>query len=145
MSWGIKIAILYIGFIGMILFFVIRAMSENVDLVTEDYYQKELQFEQQITKDNAARKLGASPTVNISADNVEIVFPDTLMQNPINGQVTFYRPSDSSKDFVVKLNPDTNGKQIISRSQFITGLYQVKINWNSSATDYYHEVALYIP
>lgn len=145
MSWGIKIAVLYIGFIGMILFFVIRAMSENVDLVTEDYYQKELQFEQQITKGNAAQTLGASPTVAISGDNIEVVFPDTLMQAPISGQVTFYRPSDSSKDFVVKLNPDTNGKQMIPLSQFITGLYQVKFNWNSSSTDYYHEEALYIP
>lgn len=145
MSWGAKITLLYVGFIAMILGFVAKAMSEHVDLVAEDYYQKELQFEEQITKDKAARNLGASPSVIIVGDNVEISFPDTITQTPITGQVTFYRPSDSSKDMVVALNLGSTGKQVIPRSQFIAGIYQVKLNWADTKQEYYHEVQLYFP
>lgn len=145
MSWGVKITLLYVGFIAMILGFVAKAMSEHVDLVAEDYYQKELQFEEQITKDKAARNLGASPSVIIVGDNVEITFPDTITQSPITGQATFYRPSDSSKDMVVALNLGSTGKQVIPRSQFITGIYQVKLNWADTEQEYYHEVQLYFP
>ena len=129
----------------MILFMVIRTMTEKVDLVTEDYYQKELQFEQQITQDNAAKNLGASPTVTIVGDKIEVAFPDTMAKQSINGTVTFYRPSDSSKDVLIPLQPNTNGTQEIERNQFIKGLYQVKISWKAAAQDYYYETYLTIP
>jgi len=145
MSWGIKITILYVAFIGMILFMVIRTMTEKVDLVTEDYYQKELQFEQQITQDNAAKNLGANPSITIQGDQIKIAFPDTIAHQSVNGTINFYRPSDSSKDVLLPLKPNANGQQEIELSQFIKGLYQVKINWTAATQEYYYETYLTIP
>ncbi|MCK5400025.1 MAG: FixH family protein, partial [Flavobacteriaceae bacterium] len=48
MNWGTGIVIAFIGFIAFIMFFVIT-MSTNKkyehDLVTEDYYKEELEYQ----------------------------------------------------------------------------------------------------
>ena len=44
-NWGTGIVLAFIGFIGFILYFVIRMSTDdsaNHDLVTEEYYKKEL-------------------------------------------------------------------------------------------------------
>ena len=42
MSWGTKILIVFILFVGGILFMVIKSSIQKTDLVTTDYYAKEL-------------------------------------------------------------------------------------------------------
>jgi len=41
MNWGLKITLLYVGFVAMILTLVFKASGEKVDLVTKDYYAQE--------------------------------------------------------------------------------------------------------
>jgi hypothetical protein len=145
MSWGIKIAALYIAFAGMIVFLVFRTSRENIDLVTDDYYQQELQYQDRIDQNTAANKLGAQPVVRISDGQVEIIFPDSVVKQGISGQAVFYRPSDASKDLVIELNTDSEGVQAVDLARFITGSYQLKLNWVSDGQPYYFETQLYIP
>ena len=47
-NWGTGIVLAFIGFIGFILYFVIRMSTDdsaNHDLVTEEYYKKELSYQ----------------------------------------------------------------------------------------------------
>jgi hypothetical protein len=39
-SWGYKIAALYIGFVLLVLFMVFMAMQQKIELVSPDYYAK---------------------------------------------------------------------------------------------------------
>ena len=48
MNWGYKILMVYVIFIAGILLLVFKSSSQNQDLVTEDYYEQELKYQQKI-------------------------------------------------------------------------------------------------
>lgn len=145
MSWGIRIAALYIGFVGLIAFLIFKTSQQNVDLVTEDYYQQELNFQEKINQASAENDLGVHPVVSIDQESVHIKFPDSMAHTSITGTAFFYRPSDATKDFSLALQPGVNGVQQISTSMFIQGVYQLKLSWKVGQESYYHETQLYIP
>ena len=53
-NWGVGIFTFYGLFVVFILALVFRSSQENYDLVTEDYYQQEIRFEEVINKRNNA-------------------------------------------------------------------------------------------
>jgi hypothetical protein len=143
MSWGKKIAILYIGFVVMILFLVIKTLNEKTDLVTEDYYKDELNYQEKINREQAAVTASFQPEINSSPGNVEIVLPDSLIIKKATGSITFYRPSDSSGDFTVALQPDANGRQQIKSDKLQKGIYTIEINMSCEGKNYYFENSIY--
>jgi hypothetical protein len=145
MSWGKRILFVYIGFVAMIAFMIVRTMGEKVELVSGDYYQEELRFQQQIDRSNAVKELGAVPVITAGAEAIEILFPDTLMQQEISGKVRLYRPSDASKDVELELGPDADGRQLIPTDELLTGLYDIKLSWTSGGEEFYYERSIYIP
>src|SRR4051812_34279951 len=98
MSWGYKIMILTLGFVGFISFMVYSAMQQDFDLVAEDYYNKEIQFQNQIDKQTNEIGLKDSLICMVLADDVIIKFPDEHLGKKIKGEIQFFRPSDASKD-----------------------------------------------
>ena len=45
MNWGARIALLYGGFVVLIVVLVTKSMREDFDLVSADYYNKELAYQ----------------------------------------------------------------------------------------------------
>lgn len=144
MSWGTKIFILYGGFVALIAFLVVSSMRQNVDLVTEDYYQQELQYQTRIDQTDAAIKSGFSPAIVVNDSHVNIVFPDTVRSLGVAGEVVFYRPDNKALDYSENISLDNTGKMSLARSNFSTGMYQAKILWQSSGKDYYYESTVHI-
>jgi hypothetical protein len=145
MSWGIRITILYVGFVALIGTMVYLSMRQNVDLVSADYYQKELDFQNQLDRMNESKKLTTQPEVKAGADQVSILFPAEFRNQPISGNVHFYRAADASRDFQIDIAADTSGLQKIANDKFVSGAYTVKINWTAAGKNYYNESPLYIP
>lgn len=144
-SWGTKIAILYIGFVLMIVFLIVRTSMQNVDLVSEDYYQQELEYQDRINQSTAEQQLTVHPQVAVLDGSVAIIFPDSLADLGLIGSAFFYRSSDASKDVTIELKPDTSGMQSISTDVFVEGHYGVQLTWTSLGQVYYYESQLYIP
>ena len=145
MSWGIRIAILYGAFVVMILFLVFRTMSEKIDLVSPEYYQNELKFQEQIDRQTQSASLNEQPAIEVREKNVAIKFPGSVATSTISGTIKFYRPSDSSKDFTTDVQLDSSGMQIVSSEKFIRGIYEVQLTWSADGKNYYNEISLYIP
>lgn len=145
MSWGTRIAILYGAFVAMIVFMVFRTMKENVDLVSPDYYQQELKFQDQIDRQNQSATLDKQPTIEVTEKNVAIIFPAAIAAENNSGTIKFYRPSDSSKDFTTPLQLDSSGIQTVASDKFIKGVYEVQLTWNAGGKNYYNAFSLYIP
>jgi hypothetical protein len=57
LSWGYKIMFVYIAFVAGMGFLVFKASSQKFDLVTKDYYDQELKYQQVI--DQAANSFQA--------------------------------------------------------------------------------------
>lgn len=141
MNWGHGIAIFFACFVAFMLFMVVKSFQQNIDLVTENYYEQELQYEQQIEKIRNTQQL--VETVKISTEagkGIQLSFPQ--LKAPIQGQVQIFRPSDARFDLLAELAPDSDNQQLIATHSLPPGFYRIKINWQSSGQDYYTEETL---
>ena len=140
MNWGVGLIILYSSFVVFMLSLVYKCNSHKFDLVSSDYYEKELAY-QKVMDGDKNKALLESPVIiaqNNNAINITLPASQTAIQN---GSLFFYRPSDASKDFKLAFNSiNTN----ILRDRFQKGLYKVKITWEQSGELFYDEQNLTI-
>lgn len=144
-SWGHKIAALYIAFVIMVLFMVYLAMNQKIELVTPDYYAKELKFQQEIDAINNAGMLSANVQVEIQNKAVVIVFPEEMKNIEIKGEALMFRPSDSSLDISFPLELNTDGKMLLKSEKFKTGLYKLIVKWTTEGKNYQSEHTVVLP
>lgn len=143
-SWGIKIALLYSGFVGMILFMVYLTMQERIELVAPDYYKQEIEYQGKINGMQNAGALMSGLTVTAqSGGNIELNFPSDLAANA-SGDITFFRPSDSDLDEVFSLKVGNDLKQNIVLKKGKRGLYKVKVNAKVEGKPYYFEESFFL-
>jgi hypothetical protein len=143
-SWGTKIASLYIGFVLLIGTMVFMCMNQKIDLVSPDYYEKELAFQSKITEMNNANSLSEKIDHVIEADGVHLQFPSEFSNKAITGEVYFFRPSDASKD--LKINIQLKDlKMIIPSEKTSKGMYKMQISWSVANTPYFVEETIVIP
>lgn len=139
LSWGTRIFFLYTGFVVMIIFFVVRAMNQKVDLVAPDYYAQELKYQDKLDRINRANALAQPLTWKIDDGSVRMMFPAEFNGKTIKGDIVFFRPSDKTKDITVAVNPDAAGEQLISGDNLSSGLYRVQVGWEVDGVTYFKE------
>ncbi|MFN8286201.1 MAG: FixH family protein [Chitinophagales bacterium] len=138
-NWGWGIALVYTVFVGFMLFMVMLTNKQTVDLVTPDYYAKELKYQDQLNKMNNANALGEPLTCTVDARKVNVQFPQKMNGKKIKADILFYRPSNSSADFTVSCTPDASGNCLIQSDKFETGLYKMQVEWSADGVAYYNE------
>lgn len=142
MNWGHGIAIFFTCFVAFITFLVVKSHQQNIDLVTENYYQQELQYQHQIEKIQNNQQL--EEKVKITADKGEVYLHFPKLSGPVEGQVQVFRPSDARFDLTEELKPDSQNQQQIATSTLPPGFYRIKINWQAGGQDYYTEETLHL-
>lgn len=98
MNWGYKILLVYIVFVAGILLMVIKSASQKVDLVTTDYYAKELKYQERIDANKNASNLSGPVNFKLEKGNLKIYLPKEFEGKNINGNIVLYCPSDENKD-----------------------------------------------
>jgi hypothetical protein len=143
LHWGNYIAIFFTCFVVFMLFLIYKTFSINTELETEDYYAKEIAYQQKIDKLSNTQRLHAAVKIIQTEDSVQFVFPDQYAENAVAGKIRLYRPSDVSKDleFPIVLS---NKKQNYAKSVLTKGSYIVHIDWQGSNIPFYTEEKLYI-
>jgi hypothetical protein len=144
-SWGYKIAALYIGFVLLVLFMVFMAMQQKIELVSPDYYAKELKFQQEIDAMNNAGLLSANLHVELQSNTVIVSFPQEFKGKEIKGEALMFRPSDSSLDISFPIELNEEGKLILQSNKFKTGLYKLIIKWSFDNKNYQTEHTIVLP
>lgn len=145
MSWGKKIAVLYIGFVVLTLAFVFFAMNQRVDLVTDNYYEKELKYQEQIDKSKRTKELKEKTDIQLLGKTIKIKFPSLPNKNIQKDFILFYRPSDPSKDIKIQVSADSLGFQLIPVEKISAGFWKIKLNWTSGGFEFYDESIINIP
>ena len=143
MNWGHKITLAFSAFVVFIVFMVVKSFQENVDLVTEDYYKQEIQYQQQIDKINNTHAL--KQKVSFAQENQQLIvqFPEEF-KNGLSGEINLFRPSDARFDVSTEIKVDTNLRQSIPTSDLAKGYYKVKVDWNDGDKAYYMEESVFI-
>lgn len=144
MSWGFRITILYLGFVGLILTLVFTCFGHKIELETKDYYAKELKFQDQINADANARALSQPIDHEVKGRSVMLLIPAELRSADFKGEVLFFRPSDSSLDKNFKLEPNAEGIQVFEDPGFEKGVYKMRVSISSNNKSYYEEKVVYL-
>ena len=142
LNWGTLIAIFYSCFVLFIGWMVYKAFGEDYDLVTEDYYAQEIQYQDKIDSKSRAKKLTGSLQATIEGKNLVVLFPQK--EATLKGEINCFRPSDASKDFKTAFET-TNGRFSIPLKEFIRGKYLIKVDWSNEKVNYYEEQTIVIP
>jgi nitrogen fixation protein FixH len=141
-SWGYKILFVYLAFVIGILFMVYKASREKFDLVTPDYYDAELKFQDVIDDKQRTAELSAPPKITHSVNAVSIQLPDEFLNKDVKGELFLYRPSDASKD--VKRSFTTNKSFVeIPLDKELSGAYEIKLSWKASGKTFYNEQRIF--
>jgi hypothetical protein len=144
MSWGIRITLLYLGFMVLILTLVFTCINNKSELESKDYYARELKYQAQLDATNNANALVEQIEYRVMDRAVLIHIPDELLSDSIQGNIHFLRPSDASKDKTIPLKPGTDGIQVIDPG-FIKGAYKMQIGFKSKGKSYFKESIVTFP
>jgi hypothetical protein len=142
-SWAVGIIALYTCFALVTLGFVFFAVSQNFDLVSQDYYEQTVDFQSQIERESRTNALSENVTCALTADkqNVEIAIPHAVQAS---GKITLYRPSEADLDKQFALALDANGKQQIPVSGLLKGKWKMKMLWTAGGQDFYKECEIFL-
>lgn len=142
LSWGYIITSGYIVFVAGILFLVYKANSQKFDLVTKDYYEQELKYQDVIDESANTAKLSAPLVVEISGGQLEIGFPAEMKDKKKTIDFYLYFPADARRDFRKTIESNDNElKQPLPIA--MKGSYQLKLSWEVEGTKYYFEKKLF--
>lgn len=141
-SWGYKILIVYLGFVAGILFMVYKASQEKFDLVTPNYYEAELKFQNVIDNKQRVAELSAPPKITHSVNTVNVQLPVEFMDKEVKGELYLYRASDASKD--VRKNFTTAKSFVqVPLAADLSGAYELKLSWQADGKTFYHEQRIF--
>ena len=71
-NFGVKVVIFYLAFVTLILTLVFKCINNKSELVTKDYYAKELAFQNRL--DASARQAESNYNINYSFNSNQLVF-----------------------------------------------------------------------
>lgn len=139
MNWGKGIVFAFIGFAGFIGYMVTRAFQEDFDLVTEDYYAREINYQQKLVKLANTKAKGAKVSISQGSEQIAIEFAN----RGATGTIEFYHPSRELFDKVYTIELK-NRKQLIEKSDLIAGNYRVYIDWTVNGQHFLQESKLFV-
>ena len=142
-TWGHKITGAYLLFVAGIVFLVFKANGERYDMVTKNYYEEELKFQQVIDESANANALSAIVTVEKANGALRIRFPDEMKNKKIDVDFYLYYPADDMKDF--KKNFTINESEFIQALPGgFKGQYELKLSWTAGGKKYYNERKIFL-
>ncbi len=135
-NWGTGIVIGFVVFIGFILFLVITMVNKSHhDLVTKDYYQDELQYQDEIDAEENSNNLSIKVTSKRTSEGYLLIFPENLDENKIKGNVFLYRPSNKQLDFDLPLVL-SESNLLIPDKRLLEGRWNITVKWEYEGKPY---------
>ena len=140
MNWGNKIVLAFVLFATFIGYMVVKTFQQDIDLVAEDYYAQEINYQEKLNMLANADKHDKKVVVKQMGDQILLTFPD----NEVAGTIHFYHPSRKLFDRTFEIDLSDKNIQKIDRSELIAGSYRVNISWQEGNEDYFQQSKIYI-
>jgi len=143
-GWGYRITFLYIGFVIIIATLVIGSMKQDIELVSDDYYEKELNYQERIEQIKRTDSLTTDIEVTLEEKKILITYPEAD-SGSYSGKIVLFRPSDRKLDMNYEVNAGNDQTQVIQIADLRRGMYRLQIEYTLNALDYYFEKQVVIP
>lgn len=137
-NWGAGLVIAMVLFIGFILFFVVQIMTDpqhDYDLVTEDYYSREMVYQEELDAESNSHALANNIVSRRTDDGWVFVFPEEIDGSKVSGKVILYRPSDKKLDYELPLTL-TENEFMIPNDNLVAGRWNATVIWDYEGKQY---------
>lgn len=138
-NWGTGIVIGILAFMAFILQYVIRVQTDdkyNNELVTESYYEKELEVNANYQNNENLKELGENFSIYAIDEGVVVQFPEDFDFQQIEGTISLYRPSDQNLDADISIELSSSA-MLIPKNALADGRWDIIANWHYKDTHYY--------
>lgn len=131
-GWGKGLVLFFVLFFVWIFSFILFALRQKIDLVSDDYYQRGARYSDQIQIDRRSAAYQDSLQITADGNRIEIALGKTVVPAGDSVQIEFFRPSDKTKDLHFRFKMGTV-PLAVDKKQLIHGRYQVFVSWGSPA------------
>ncbi|MDR2237585.1 MAG: FixH family protein [Chryseobacterium sp.] len=138
LSWGHGVVIALAAFIVFILsmLFLFPNGQKNSEMVTDNYYEEELQYQDVIDAKKRADELQEKPVYSQTKEGIKITFPKEYNNTNTTVKFVLNRTDDQNLD-IKKSVPLDAGQSFIIPSQVLKmGNYTLRLSWTKDKTDY---------
>jgi len=143
LSWGTKLAMFISVYVIGVLIFVGFSLTQDINLISTDYYPQGIEFQSKIDKIKNTHTLKEKVIVSQQAGTIQVQFPEG-MRSAVSGSIIFFRPSNADNDLRSDIKLDETGLQVFKSEQFVKGRYSIQIDWKHQGEAYYQEEAIYL-
>lgn len=139
MNWGKGIAIALIAFIAFIVTLGVNMMRADADLVSDDYYKREVVYGNEIVAQQNAQSLNTALKKDVTSEGVMLSLSTNQFET---GTLLLRRSNDPSLDVQMEMDGPT---VYIESTLLQKGKYDIIIDWKDNKKSYQHRDMLWIP
>ena len=140
-NWYHKIMLVLALFVAMMIYFAVRSVNTPLELVTDKYYEAEINYQDRINNTDNALALDEQPRVSTKDGYLIVQFPASMKD--ANGTLKFYFAANSAQDKEYPIRLDANGTQQIDISKR-HGAYRIQLSWTHDGKAYFSESKLFL-
>ena len=145
-DWGKGIVIAVVLFIIGTLSMVSYLISLDFYLVNNNHYEEGVNYQETIDSKERAANLKEPVIILFDEERValKVHFPEEVLKKAENGNISLYRPNDSSKDRNLPILFEAGPNQIIPMEGIDKGKWILTITWKMDNLDYQEEKVIII-
>jgi len=137
-SWGHGVFIALAAFIIFILsmLFLFPNGQKNSEMVTDNYYEEELKYQDVIDAKKRADTLQEKPVYSQDKSGITITFPQDYNNSNTTVKFVMNRTDDQNLDVRKAVQLDANRSFTIPAQVLKMGSYTLRLSWTKDKTDY---------
>lgn len=144
LDWGKGIFYTIIIFLIVVVGTVLFTFTVDVNLVADDYYEREIKYQEHIDRVERTRSLPENISIIAISSNIIVKYPEMFPAESISGEIHLYRPADQNSDINIFVLPDSSHTQHIETGILHKGMWKIKIDWKVEGVEYFTEKILMV-
>lgn len=137
-TWGHGIVVALGSFMIFILSLIWYFTStwKNSELITDNYYEEELAYQNVIDAKNKAVKLKELPIYQQNASGINVIFPSEINNSNSKFRIDLHRAEDQKLDIIREMKLDQRNSIFIPAKVLAKGNYVLRVMWKKDNEEY---------
>ncbi|MDR6159625.1 hypothetical protein QF023_003141 [Chryseobacterium sp. SLBN-27] len=137
-TWGHGVVIALLSFMAFILsmLFLFPNGQKNSEMVTDNYYEEELKYQDVIDAKKRADDLQEKPVYSQDKNGIKITFPKDYDNSNTTVKFVLNRTEDQNLDIKKAVQLDASKSFLIPAQVLKMGNYTLRLSWTMDKTDY---------
>lgn len=137
-SWGYRIATLYIGFVAMLVTMAFLSANSRTDLERVDYYEEELKHDEKMDAIKNMNELNETIVVEPVTDQLRVIYPKSFHTNNAEIELWVYNAANATKDKRISFVCEGKDQYILTK-HWDKGTYQLRFHSKTNSKNYFFE------